>query len=196
MLLPVASAKDYLPPNTAFAEGSAYWQNLLLNADRWVKQFCGRELEPADYVERGDIVDVAVEIPGTIGLYSARRYVYYTAEHIRSVTTVVAGGATLAATDYEVVGDALVLGRAGDIKVTYAGGYATDSDDMRVLRGAVAAAVEVMHEVRQLGGMASRSGAGEAISADADPYRHVKAMLAPYIRYHFGDAPPVKRAQA
>ena len=138
------------PPNSPIGDGQ-YWSDTLKAAESVVKTICRRALESTTYTDKGLTLEVLND-DGT------RSNVWYIKEPKGSAftyaqfTTIKMDDSTVAEADVTIEPRRLVFEGAGEVELTYAGGYMADTTAAKlILRQAVIAVMHLLHAAMQGG---------------------------------------------
>jgi len=130
------------PTNSPISAGD-YWAGILRLAEVKVKGMTGRALEPASYTDAGHTTPDAID---------STKYVWYlreptgTALAFSVLSAFTLGGETVAEADVTIGIKRLIFTTAGDVAVTYPGGYMRDTTVKAVLLQIV---IDTMHTIHR-----------------------------------------------
>jgi len=162
------------PPNSPIGTGT-YWDGILLAAEQKVKDICRRQLESASYTDIGYTIPVDND--------NTRAYVWYlseptgTALEFSALSAFTLDDDTVDSTDVTIEVNRLVFNSAGEVKVTYAGGYMANATAKTVLKQAVIATMHALHKALQDGGKPDLSAVIDLLQ----PYTAAVLMTTGYV---------------
>jgi hypothetical protein len=158
-----------IPANSPIIAGD-YWDGVLAQAERKVKTFTGRALESASYTDTGHTVPDAVD---------SAKHVWYLREPTGAALAFSTFSGTLklndtavAEADVTIEAKRLVFATAGDVEVTYSGGYMAGTAAVKA--ELLQAIIVTMHEIHRAG--------QEGLKPD---FGYVAELLAPYTSYGY-----------
>lgn len=191
MIIDFSEISRYLPPGFSMSENSDYWQNLLLRADRLVKQACGRELEAGTYTDTGVITQRII--------YDGVQYpAWWLREPKRDMTLDDISEIEIGGQEVSIVADSGIVLLPGGvlvlpwgwmsapIKVVYSGGYCSNSTDLGVIASEVVRVMMALHRQFQTAGTDTVRSASVPFSAvsPGDLIAEIRKNLAAYVRVY------------
>jgi hypothetical protein len=152
------------PPNSPIVQ-SDYWDGMLRIAESKVKAICRRKLQQDNYMDKG--YTLSAENPD-----GEMVYVWYlreptgTALAFTNLTAFTLNDDTVDSGDVTIEVGRLIFNSPGEVKVTYPGGYLTDTTHKAIILQVVIAAMHEAHRASQ--------------AAVAPNFSLIEDMLGPY----------------
>lgn len=161
------TVQDLIDNEVPNAVNNTHWQSMITAAENWVKDYCQRDIEYGEYIEK--------LITDSDGL------TWLTETPIDSITTFKISDSEVTESEYEIN---LTTGKIEtwsdvEIEVTYDGGYETIP---QAIKTATCMVTNIIHLQFQQGVAQSQSVGGVSVSFQSveEVYKCAKELLKPY----------------